>query len=278
MHLFVDNLTNVDFSYLDPERGLLGETWLASTVLDGSLDEQGMVCDFGTVKKTLRDWLDSELDHRLAIPVNSPNLKWQRNGNSIELEWRFGNDQLLSCTAPSQAIALVEATVIDAESTSRWCIEQLRKLLPNTIEQLELNFANEEIKGDFYHYSHGLKKHAGNCQRIAHGHRSQLLVWRNDERAPELEKQWCETFRDIYIGSPEDVTTQNEKDYTFSYHTNQGYFELTIPKVCCYMIDTDTTVELIATHLADQLKQQNPDDRITVKAFEGIGKGGIVKR
>ena len=52
MRLFVDQLTNVDFSYLCPARGLLGETWLASIQLVGSLDEQGMVCDFGTVKNT----------------------------------------------------------------------------------------------------------------------------------------------------------------------------------------------------------------------------------
>ena len=51
MHLFVDNLTNVDFSYLDADRGVVGETWLASIVLEGALDEQGMVCDFGIVKK-----------------------------------------------------------------------------------------------------------------------------------------------------------------------------------------------------------------------------------
>jgi len=278
MHLFVDNLTNVDFSYLDPERGLLGETWLASTVLDGRLDEQGMVCDFGVVKKTLRDWLDLELDHRLAIPIRSKHLDWQKNGDSIDLEWRFGDNQVIACTAPCEAIALVDADVITPSNTSRWCIEQLQQLLPNSIDKLELDFSCEEINSDFYHYSHGLKKHDGNCQRIAHGHRSKLLIWRNDQRDYTLEQQWCESFRDIYIGSQEDVTTQNQNTFTFSYHTNQGYFELSIPKSCCYMIDTDTTVELIASHLANQLKKQNPSDRITVKAFEGIGKGSIVKR
>ena len=70
MRLFVDNLTNVDFSYLCPVRGLLGETWLAHIELTGALDAQGMVCDFGIVKKHLRDWLDSELDHRLLIPTD----------------------------------------------------------------------------------------------------------------------------------------------------------------------------------------------------------------
>ena len=51
MHLFVEKLVNIDFSYLDVTRGLVGETWWASTSLEGALDQQGMVCDFGTVKK-----------------------------------------------------------------------------------------------------------------------------------------------------------------------------------------------------------------------------------
>ena len=67
MHLFVEQLTNVDFSYLDLSRGIVGETWWASAILEGALDEQGMVCDFGTVKKVLRNWMDDEIDHRLLI-------------------------------------------------------------------------------------------------------------------------------------------------------------------------------------------------------------------
>ena len=47
MQLFVNQLTNVDFSYLDAARGLVGETWLASAILDGVLDDQGMVCGMG---------------------------------------------------------------------------------------------------------------------------------------------------------------------------------------------------------------------------------------
>lgn len=44
------------------------------------------------------------------------------------------------------------------------------------------------------------------------------------------------------------------------------------------MMDTDTTVELIAAHIADQLKVESPSDTILVKAYEGVGKGAIASR
>ncbi len=279
MQLFVDSLTNVDFSYLHPERGLLGETWVASTLLGGALDQQGMVCDFGIVKKTLRNWLDDELDHRLAVPTRSPNLTLHDQGDQIKLSWRYGSGhQVIHCTAPKQAIALIDCEEINRQSTSAWCIAELRKLLPDTIDQLNLDFVLESIDGAFYHYSHGLKKHAGNCQRIAHGHRSRIHIWRNDQPAHDLEEQWANTFRDIYIGTRSDITREDSNGKTFSYTTSQGFFELTMPNNSCYLIDTDSTVEWIATHIADQLKAQEPNTNIKVKAFEGLQKGAIIQR
>lgn len=280
MRLFVDNLINVDFSYLDPERGLLGETWLASTELDGVLNEQGMVCDFGIVKKTLRHWLDEEIDHRLLVPVKSPNLTLIENGTELDIEWRYtssqGNTETIRCTSPRSAVALVDCERINASSVSRWSISQILPLLPATLNKLSLDFSTEAIEGSFYHYSHGLKKHDGNCQRIAHGHRSKLLIWRNQERDTGLEQQWSSNFRDIYIGTREDIVEKNDSAIVFAYTTNQGSFRLSLPTQHCYIIDTDSTVEWIADHLAQQLKQAFPQDEFLVKAFEGMGKGAIV--
>ncbi|MEC8429226.1 MAG: 6-carboxytetrahydropterin synthase, partial [Pseudomonadota bacterium] len=268
------------FSYLDPERGLLGETWLASTELDGVLNEQGMVCDFGIVKKTLRHWLDEEIDHRLLVPVKSPNLTLIENGTELDIEWRYssgqGNTETIRCTSPRSSIALVDCERIDASSVSRWSISQILPLLPATLNKLSLDFSTEAIEGSFYHYSHGLKKHDGNCQRIAHGHRSKLLIWRNQERDTGLEQQWSSNFKDIYIGTREDIVEQNDGVIVFAYTTNQGSFRLSLPTQHCYIINTDSTVEWIADHLAQQLKQAFPQDEFLVKAFEGMGKGAIV--
>lgn len=282
MLLFVDNLTNVDFSFLDPQRGLLGETWLANVKLHGELDEQGMVCDFGTVKKLLRHWLDTELDHRLAVPVRSPNITIIEQGEFLDIRWLFGDKgEFLHTRSPKDAIALVDAEILTNDTVAEWCISQLKKLFPESVAQLELSFTCEQIDGAFYHYSHGLKKHGGNCQRIAHGHRSRIDIWANGQKSPALEQQWAERWRDIYIGTREDITAETQIDgqnyYRFAYISAQGDFELTLPQSCCYLINTDTTVELIAHHIAQQARAENPTAAITVKAFEGINKGAMAE-
>ena len=277
MQLFVEQLTNVDFSYLDAKRGLVGETWWASAVLDGALDEQGMVCDFGIVKKTLRNWLDDELDHRLLVPVNSPALTLKHSGDIIELSWHGDNGDLLEMRAPRQAVALVDAEQITAKSVAHWCREQLRSHFPVNVEQLTLSFVAETIDGASYHYSHGLKKHNGNCQRIAHGHRSRIQIWLDDERSSALEQQWAERWADIYLGSKEDLISEQDGQLLFRYSAQQGEFELSLPASRNYMMNTDTTVEFIARHLADTIKQQHPDSRVKVRAFEGVNKGAIAE-
>ncbi|VUD56709.1 hypothetical protein TDB9533_02359 [Thalassocella blandensis] len=279
MRLFVDNLTNVDFSYLDAKRGLVGETWLASIELEGSLDAQGMVVDFGIVKKKLRHWLDDILDHRLLVPARSSCLQQKQTAanDSISFEWHLGEQQIV-CKSPQQALTFIDAEEINMESVAAWSQQQLAGVFPDTVQNLTLRFSNESIDTPFYHYSHGLKKHKGNCQRIAHGHRSRLNIWLNDQYSDEEVAWWAQNWRDIYIATEEDqCESPNTQNHAFAYEADQGKFYLEVPKNLCYLIDTDSTVELIAHHIAKQLKHKYPDTQVRVQAFEGMGKGAIVE-
>ncbi|MEN9465717.1 MAG: hypothetical protein RL217_1898 [Pseudomonadota bacterium] len=278
MQLFVNQLTNVDFSYLDHERGLVGETWLASALLDGALDDEGMLCDFGIVKKTLRNWLDDELDHRLLLPIQHPALSYQIAQDRIDFTFTLNSGEPIRMSAPVQAVALVDAALIDAQSVAAWCKAQLLGHFPVNVAKLTLSFEPEQIEGAYYHYSHGLKKHAGNCQRIAHGHRSRLHIWLDDKRAYEQEAYWAKRWADIYLGLSDDIQTQNASQIDFAYEACQGRFTLSLPAKICYLMHTDTTVEFIAEHLAQEIKNQYPKAQVKVQAFEGINKGAISQR
>lgn len=285
MILFVDQLINVDFSYLDPQRGLVGETWIANVELAGALDQQGMICDFGLVKKKIRAWLDKNVDHCLLVPTQSGNLRLkdlapndqirEKQDQTVSLSWRFHGKQL-EIESPSPAVCRIPTKRISPENVAHWCVEQLSPEFPQSITQFKLGFVTENIAAPYYHYSHGLKKHQGNCQRIAHGHRSKIEIWIDDQLAPEEMQYWANTLKDIYIASQEDQVNSGPEYLQFAYQAQQGDFKLQLPPEHVYFIETDSTVEHIARHIAEKLKQKYAHHSVTVKAYEGLGKGAIV--
>lgn len=280
MKLFVDQLTNIDFSFLHPKRGLLGESWHCAISLEGTLNEEGMLLDFSLVKKTLKSWLDTHIDHRLLVPTHLSHLNCQRNDASyISINWLYPDNQgSFHCHTPQQGVVLIDTPAINEQSLALYCQQQIKPLLPESIESLEIQFTPFDTQGAFYHYSHGLKKHQGNCQRIAHGHRSPIKIWLDNQRAPELEAQWANKWQDIYLGSSEDLIDSPEINgkthHHYRYQATQGEFEILLPEDKCYLMPTDTTVEWIAHYIAHELAATHPG-RIKAQAYEGILKGAI---
>lgn len=277
MKLFVDDLTHVDFSYLDAQRGLLGESWAVRLELDGTLNDEGMICDFGIVKKRVKQWFDDGIDHALAVATGMPNLEVQQQGSRTEVRWHDTEGRLLRCAGPNQAFALLDIDAITPESVARWCESRLLELFPGEVQGLTLTLYPETIDSALYHYSHGLQKHQGNCQRIAHGHRSRVQVFVDGKRSGEQEAYWAERFRDIYIGTANHLQQEAEGFSYFAYEAPQGAFELSLPTDRVYMIETESTVEQIAEHMARVSAHNCPGHAIEVRAFEGIGKGAIAR-
>ncbi|WP_076415424.1 6-carboxytetrahydropterin synthase [Shewanella sp. UCD-KL12] len=286
MQLFVRDLTVIDFSYLCPIRGMVGESWIVDVLLDGGLDEQNMVLDFSKVKRTIKDTIDNVADHRLLIPTAYSEVRWQQQGDKVWMDFNsLKGDIHLAC--PAQAFALIPSEIIDFESVNTFLQKALREALPENVEGIALTLRNELHDTPFYHYSHGLRKHDGNCQRIAHGHRSPINIFENGIAAPHLDEYWAERWKDIYLATQEDVvpvgelslspqaSINDESHYGFCYQAPQGEFQLAMPKSSCEVIPHDTTVELLAEFVANTLVAQSPEKTFKVIAYEGVGKGAI---
>ncbi|CAN0599603.1 unnamed protein product, partial [Ectocarpus sp. 12 AP-2014] len=276
-HLFVDNLTVIDFAYLDPNRGLVGESWIADVVLGGELDEQGMVFDFSNVKRTIKRVIDELVDHRLVVPRGYAGVAWTEEKPDT-FTWTLTDGSRIVHRGPDEAVVWLSAERVVPSAVAALLERELLAVLPGNVTDVQIHLREEVIEGCYYHYVHGLKKHLGNCQRIAHGHRSPIRIDRNGQRDYDLEKRWATLWCDIYVGSEEDVSGRWVDEHgvayvTFEYEANQGEFALTLPEQRVYMMSTDTTVELIAAHMAGELKAEFPEDSIRVKAYEGVGKG-----
>lgn len=278
--LFVNRLTVIDFSYLHAARGLLGDSLLADVELSGELDEQGMVLDFGDVKKQLKRAIDQHFDHKLVVPYRHPGLQVETLLDGRQrLLFPLAGGGAIEHVAPPDAVTLVDTDALTPDTLATAIQNRLRPLMPANVHELTIRLRPEAIDGPAYQYSHGLKLHEGNCQRIAHGHRSRLAILRDGVVDPALTAAWAERWRDVYIGTREDLAEETDLAgvpcYRFRYQAQQGKFELTLPKTSCYLIDTESTVENLAQHIAEALHAEHPASHFEVQAFEGVDKGAF---
>ncbi len=264
---------------MDPERGILGQSWQLNVALQGALDHQGMILDFGEVKRRIKQWVDDTYDHRLIVPKDYPGCRYKRDNGRIELEFRLQSGGRISYGGPKEGISLIDSALIDPEILATAIRCSLRSKLPGNVHRLDIELEDESISGASYRYSHGLRQHRGNCQRIAHGHRSRIKIYRDGERCEALELEWARRWRDIYIGNRADLQREFKQqgiDYAqFGYKADQGLYELTLPRESCYLVDFDSTVENLAEHIAGRLQLEHPGSDFRVFAFEGIDKGAI---
>lgn len=276
MSLFVHGLSALDLSWWCGERGLVGASWHVDLLLNGELGEDGMLFDFGEVKPWAKHQIDSTLDHTLLVPTQMAGVSVTecREGLCV----RFSSPWPMEIRAPRQAFTLLPWQVIDADRIGRYLSEQLMKRPPARVTDIQLSLREEPIpEGFWYSYSHGLKRHTGNCQRIAHGHRSRLYIWRDGELDEALIQHWCDRLADSYLVDKEDCIGAEESDtLSLTYDAPQGHFRMTLPRQRTATLPTTTTVELIAQWIANETALMH-SGRIRVQAFEGIGKGAIAE-
>jgi len=274
--LFVDNLTVIDFSYLDAERGVVGESWIVDLELAGDLNEQGMLFDFGDIKKQIKKFIDFEIDHRLLVPVASSGCRIDNQGDEMSIEFPLNAGGVISHQSPKHSVYLVDAEKIDIKKISHDLQTRIHALLPDNVSEVVIYLRNEIINGAYYHYTHGLQKHLGQCQRIAHGHRSRIEIKINGKRDPGLEAQWAGILKDSYMVTESHIVEElevNGIEHTrMTYIAEQGVFSMCVPSATLFVMPMETTVENIAIYLAELIAGESKK-KVSVKAYEGLNKG-----
>jgi 6-pyruvoyl-tetrahydropterin synthase len=268
----------VDFARLDSERGLLGDTWLLDVELEGALDEQGMVLDFGRVKPMIKSLVDDTIDHRLLVPRLHKGLEVEDQGAEVRLWFRYGQRTIYH-RSPPDALCFLDAETVTPEVVSRHLRRVAQSALPENVADLVMGLREETISGPWYRYVHGLRQHEGNCQRIAHGHRSRIEILRNGRRCEATERWLADRWRDVYLGCRKDLAEEIRRGeihyYRFFYTAPQGEFELEIDADRCELLDGESTVECLAEHILGLVKSREPGVNFRVRAYEGLNKGAI---
>jgi len=258
--------------------------------LIGQLNEQNMVLDFGVVKSQIKRIIDQEFDHKLHIAEDSSALlNKQMQGDNLEIVYKTDALEHIFMSAPPSAYCFLQAEQVNIEEVLPLIRATIMRHMPENVKDIEINLRPEKITQAYYHYSHGLKKHDGNCQRIVHGHRSKVDVFRDGQVCEEWQDYWAKRWKDIYIGSEEDLD-QNllnqfceehallHDDYVaFSYSASQGDYQLVCPASLTDVIDRDTTVECLAEFMLEVMQQTDKTSNLKVMAYEGVSKGAIAQ-
>ena len=298
--LFYDHVTVLDYAYLDERQGLVGDSFIVNVEFTGEADEEGILYDFSHAKKKVKETIDRECDHRLVISQDVlKNATFSSEGISLKYQ------RELHYSAPEQAYCLIPSSShhIPREELESFLekaiLKEIRGPLPH-ISSVKISLTREPLEEHrpLFHYTHGLKKHRGNCQRLFHGHRNTLEVHVNGRPHRDLE-QWlvhdnigldpihfC-LFENVVDEDKEELrkaTGQKTPEGRFfnlppvhiEYQSGQGIFRATLPGRGVYFLQEESTVENLSSHFAKAIKSKvGPRDTVCVHAFEGIGKGAI---
>ena len=117
-----------------PKCGRLhGHTYTVNLKIEGKVNENGMVLDFGVVKGALRSVLD-ELDHKIIIPDRSSAFKMDRNSDTGSVKIEVGDKFYIF---PEEDIFLMNIPAPTAEYMSQWILDRFIESLkpePNVSE------------------------------------------------------------------------------------------------------------------------------------------------
>lgn len=306
--LFYQHLTVLDFAYLDKDRGVVGDSLVVDISLTGLVDDEGVIFDFSNAKQLIKKIIDEQVDHRLVIPKGM--LQSTATKKDFGFHYNYGLEyqkKSLTYFAPRQAFCEITQNQVTLETLKEFLENIILKEMPQNITKVSIALKPESNKSDqyFFNYTHGLKNHYGNCQRLLHGHRNTIEIWCNKARQLHWEKKlveevfsknihfcWWENvvnksellalnYGKVPHGkiSKQDVNLLDQVGVEIFYTGNQGDYFANLPLDEVFFVPLESTVENLSVSIGMWIKEYfaKPNDQIKVIAFEGIGKGALAE-
>lgn len=272
--LFLKDFTVLDFAFFEPKEGLQGESFFVSAELEGELDAHGFLFDFGPAKKVLKAAVDDFFDHRFLFQE----VDAQKEASGL----RFGE---LLYRAPAESYAAFPEPIRLAY-LEKAMADKIFPLLPKNVSALRILLREEEKFKEVanFRYTHGLRFHNGNCQRLFHGHRNPLEVWLDGERDTAAEFALAKHWQNAHFAPMETIVNAKELDLSLGrhacsgqaklrYQSPQGDFYAEIPARKLFVMQEEPSIENIAKAGCEWLRQQGVRGVIKVVAYEGLNKG-----
>ena len=291
--LFYKHVTVIDYAYLCDHKGVVGDALIANVEFIGHTDEEGVVYDFSYAKKKVKEIIDRDCDHRLVIPKGLA----KRDGGRASFDFKYGlADEVVSYDCPEEGVCELPFRQVNKATIAAYLEEIIMEEMPETVDAIRIQLVDEPLPEGkaLFHYTHGLKEHYGNCQRLFHGHKNTVDVFINGDQDKAVE--WM-IARDIFHGSihfclwenvknkdeilkvtgePPIGTYQELPPVEIEYTSGQGRFWGKLPGRAVYFMETESTVENLSMHFCQMVKAQSDEgDIVEVRAYEGIAKGAI---
>jgi hypothetical protein len=125
-------------------------------------------------------------------------------------------------------------------------------------------------RGPSFCYTHGLKAHDGNCQRLLHGHRGTFHTTWDGKADSELDYWLAQRFDGAHFAAKRDVRGSH-----VAYVSEQGAFDLMMPKGRVVVLPTEPSIENLARFAFETVINERHLDgkRLVVRGYEGARKG-----
>lgn len=281
--LFLRDLTVLDFAFFDETQGLLGESYYVSAELEGSLDEQDFLLDFGPAKKALKEAVDTFADHKLVLAAEGKGV--ERSSSTLTLSTPT---EFYSYTCPKEAVVEIPGESITKDQLEAALANYALPRLPKNVSAVRF-FLREDPRFQVepnFRYTHGLRLHQGNCQRLFHGHRNPIEVWVKGERSKDWEAELASEWENAHFARESTVENRASVDLPLgerrknlttsaivSYQSPQGLFRAEIPASRIVLLPSEPSIEKIAEASLQWLLRRGLQDEFRVVAYEGLNKG-----